>query len=63
MNAVCSYDIGSFECVCNVGFSGDGAICKGMDGNYLVVIVVVVVIAEVVLVVVVILLVEITLTF
>ena len=29
-NALCVNTIGSFQCVCNYGFKGDGVICKGI---------------------------------
>ena len=29
-NAECSNNDGSFSCLCNVGYSGNGTICQGM---------------------------------
>ena len=28
-NAYCNDTIGSYECTCNVGYSGDGVTCEG----------------------------------
>lgn len=30
INATCNDTVGSFECYCNDGFSGDGVNCTGM---------------------------------
>ena len=29
-DATCNNTIGSYKCTCNEGFTGNGAICKGM---------------------------------
>ena len=31
INAECTNTVGSFECDCNSGFSGDGVTCSGND--------------------------------
>ena len=30
MNAVCSNSEGSFMCMCNTGYTGDGVMCEGI---------------------------------
>ena len=34
-NATCTNTVGSFECACNIGYSGDGTVdsCEGMSIN------------------------------
>jgi hypothetical protein len=32
-NATCVNNIGSYECVCNQGYTGDGRNCAGMNEN------------------------------
>ncbi len=31
-DAACSNDVGSYQCTCNPGFSGDGKTCQGKFG-------------------------------
>ena len=34
-NGICTNEQGSFKCVCNTGFFGDGFTCRGKETNHL----------------------------